>query len=171
MWPREIGRSFNVDEWVFTELCVLSIFNEGSKMKILSLIAVFAWGLLTPAIAADYASQISAYRRAHGLSSVQIDSRLNAVALRQAQAMASSGTVSHTAGGSFTSRVAGLRKSKAAENIAAGFTSFKETLKQWENSAGHRENILMPGARKVGVASVANPASPYRMFWAMVITD
>jgi hypothetical protein len=29
----------------------------------------------------------------------------------------------------------------------------------------------MPGARKVGVASVANAQSPYRMFWAMVITD
>jgi uncharacterized protein YkwD len=29
----------------------------------------------------------------------------------------------------------------------------------------------MPGAKKVGVASVANPRSPYRRFWAMVITD
>ncbi len=85
--------------------------------------------------------------------------------------MASSGTISHTVGGNFSSRVARLRKSKAAENIAAGFTNFAETLKQWENSAGHRENLLMAGARKVGVASVANPASPYRMFWAMVITD
>jgi uncharacterized protein YkwD len=150
---------------------VIPIFNEGAKVKTLPLTAIFAWSLLTPVMAADYAGQISAYRRAHGLSPVQTDSRLNAVALRQAQAMASSGTVSHTAGGSFASRVAGLRKSKAAENIAAGFTSFKETLKQWENSVGHRENLLMPGARKVGVASVANPASPYRMFWAMVITD
>lgn len=140
-------------------------------MKTFLLAAVFALGLLTPVMAADYAGQISAYRRAHGLSSVQIDSRLNAVALQQARAMASSGTISHTIGGSFSSRVARLRKSKAAENIAAGFTNFAETLKQWENSAGHRENLLMAGARKVGVASAPNPASPYRMFWAMVITD
>jgi uncharacterized protein YkwD len=145
--------------------------QESVKMKTPLLVVVFAVGLLTPGMAADYASQISAYRRAHGLSPVQIDGRLNAVALQQARAMASSGTVSHTVGGSFSSRVAGLRKSKAAENIAAGFTKFAETLKQWENSAGHRENLLMPGARKVGVASVSNPASPYRMFWAMVITD
>jgi uncharacterized protein YkwD len=128
-------------------------------------------GISVPAFASDYASQISAYRRAHGLSAVQIDSRLNAVALRQAQAMASSGTISHSAAGSFSSRVAPLRKSRAAENIAAGFLSFAETLKQWEDSAGHRENLLMVGARKVGVASVANVNSPYRMFWAMVITD
>jgi uncharacterized protein YkwD len=128
-------------------------------------------GISAPALASDYASQISTYRRAHGLSSVRMDSRLSAVALRQAQAMASTGTISHSAGGSFSSRVAPLRKSRAAENIAAGFLSFAETLKQWENSAGHRENLLMPGAKKVGVASVANARSPYRMFWAMVITD
>lgn len=128
-------------------------------------------GLSVPAIASDYASQISAYRRAHGLSPVRADSKLSAVALRQAQAMASSGTISHSAAGSFASRVAGLRKSRAAENIAAGFVSFTETLKQWQESAGHRANLLMPGAKKVGVASVANARSPYRMFWAMVITD
>ena len=128
-------------------------------------------GISAPAFASDYASQISAYRRAHGLSAVRADSKLDAVALQQAQAMAASGTISHSAAGSFSSRVAPLRKSRAAENIAAGFLSFAETLKQWEKSAGHRANLLMPGAKKVGVASVANASSPYRMFWAMVITD
>ena len=132
---------------------------------------MFFLGLQTSALAPDYAGQISAYRRAHGLSSVKIDSRLNAVALQHARAMASSGTISHTVGGSYPSRVAGLRKSRAAENIAAGFRTFPETLKQWGDSPGPRENLLMTGAKKVGVASVANPTSPYRVFWAMVITD
>lgn len=89
---------------------------------------------MTPAVAADYAHQISAYRRAHGLSAVQMDSGLNAVALQQARAISPRGTVGHMAGGSFRSRIAGLRKSKAAENIAAGFISFPETLKQWKDS-------------------------------------
>ena len=126
---------------------------------------------VVPALAADYASEISAYRRAHGLSAVKPDSRLSAVALKQARAMASSGTVSHSAGGNFATRVADLRKSRAAENIGAGFLSFSEMLKQWEDSTGHRANLLMAGARRVGVASVDNPKSPYRKFWAMVITD
>jgi uncharacterized protein YkwD len=126
---------------------------------------------VVPALAADYASEISAYRRAHGLSAVKPDSRLSAVALKQARAMASSGTVSHSAGGNFSTRVADLRKSRAAENIGAGFLSFSEMLKQWEDSTGHRANLLMAGARRVGVASVDNPKSPYRKFWAMVITD
>jgi uncharacterized protein YkwD len=140
-------------------------------MKIWCAVVGLMLGISVPALASDYASQISAYRRAHGLSAVRADSKLSAVALRQAQAMAASGTITHSAAGSFSSRVAGLRKSRAAENIAAGFLSFAETLKQWQESAGHRANLLMPSARKVGVASVANARSPYRMFWAMVITD
>jgi uncharacterized protein YkwD len=137
----------------------------------LLLMLAFAAGFAVPAKASDYASEISAYRRAHGMPAVKLDSRLNAVALQQARAMASSGTVSHSAGGNFSTRVAGLRKTMAGENIGAGFRSFSEMLKQWEDSAGHRENLLMTGARKIGVASVDNPKSPYGRFWAMVITD
>ena len=133
--------------------------------------ATLAASAVGSASAADYAREISVFRRAHQLSSVTLDNKLNAVAMTQAQAMSASGKVSHEVAGLFSVRVAKLRKSKAAENIAAGFLTFSETLKQWEDSPGHRENLLMPGARKVGVAYVANPKSPYRMFWAMVITD
>jgi uncharacterized protein YkwD len=142
-----------------------------SRLRVLFTASVLVAGPVQSAIAADYASEISAFRRAHKLSPVTLDSKLNAVALTQARAMSSSGKVSHEVAGLFPVRVAKLRKSKAAENIAAGFLTFSETLKQWEDSPGHRENLLMPGARKVGVAYVANPKSPYRMFWAMVITD
>jgi uncharacterized protein YkwD len=144
-----------------------------SLFRIALLLAAFSMvlGLAVPAMAGDYATEISAYRRARGLSAVRSDSRLNAVALQQARAMAASGNVSHSVGGNFSTRVAALRKSIAAENIGAGFLSFSEMLKQWEDSAGHRENLLIVGAHKIGVASVDNPKSPYRKFWAMVITD
>jgi uncharacterized protein YkwD len=131
----------------------------------------FSLGFVATAAAADYAGEISAYRRAHGLPAVKSDSRLAAAALTQARAMAANGSVSHNAAGNFAVRVAPLRKSRAAENIGAGYLTFAEMLKQWEDSRGHRENLLMAGARRVGVASVDNPKSPYRKFWAMVITD
>jgi uncharacterized protein YkwD len=140
-------------------------------MKRSLLALAFSLGFVATAGATDYAGAISAYRRAHHLPGVKSDSRLAAVALKQARAMAASGSVSHSAGGNFAMRVAPLRKSRAAENIGAGFLSFSEMLKQWEDSRGHRENLLMAGARRVGVASVDNPKSPYRKFWAMVITD
>jgi uncharacterized protein YkwD len=142
-----------------------------SLTKLVLLALSFSLGCAATATAADYAGAISAYRRAHGLPAVKMDGRLNEVALKQARAMAATGTVSHSAGGEFSSRVAPLRKSRAAENIGAGFLSFAEMLKQWEDSTGHRENLLMAGARRIGVASVDNPKSPYRKFWAMEITD
>jgi uncharacterized protein YkwD len=100
----------------------------------------FVLGFAEPAKAVDYAGAISAYRRAHRLPPVKPDSRLDAVALKQAQAMAATGSVSHNAGGSFATRIAALRKSRAAENIGAGFLTLSEMLKQWENSTDHREN-------------------------------
>ena len=142
-----------------------------SPIRLLLLALGFSLGFAATAAAGDYASAISAYRRAHGLSAVRSDGRLGAVALKQAQAMASTGTVSHSAGGNFAARVSALHKSRAAENIGAGFLTFAEMLKEWEGSTGHRQNLLMAGARRVGVASVGNPKSPYRKFWAMVITD
>ena len=142
-----------------------------SIMKLLLLVLCFSLGFAATAAAGDYAREISAYRRAHGLPAVRLDSRLDAVALKQARAMAASGTVSHSVGGAFPTRVAALHKSRAGENIGAGFLSFDEMLKQWEASTGHRENLLIPGARRVGVGFVDNPKSPYRKFWAMVITN
>ena len=140
-------------------------------MRPLLLALSFGLSLAGPVMADDYASAINAYRRAHGMSAVKSDGRLAAVALKQARAMASTGTISHSVGGNFATRLAPLRKSRAAENIGAGYLSFSEMLKQWEDSSGHRANLLMAGARRVGVASVANPKSPYRKFWALVITD
>ena len=140
-------------------------------VRLLCLALSFCLGFAATAAADDYAGAISAYRRAHGLSAVRSDGRLSEVALKQAQAMALTGSISHSAGGNFATRVAHLRSSRTAENIGAGFLSFVEMLKQWEDSSGHRANLLMAGARRVGVASVNNPKSPYRKFWAMVITD
>jgi len=138
------------------------------------LLAFAALLVLAPSAACaadDIAAQISRYRRAHGLPAVTMDSALTALARQQAAAMAAQERVSHDAAGSFRLRVAPLRRRLAAENIAAGFLRFEETLKQWQDSPGHRENLLMPGARRVGVAAVNKPSSPHRRFWAMLITD
>jgi uncharacterized protein YkwD len=146
-------------------------FEMKSAVLALGLVLGFVLGFATSVGAADYAGAISSYRRAHGMPAVKFDARLNATALKQAQAMSASGSVSHSAGGSFFTRIKPLKKQRAAENIGAGFIGFGEMLKQWEDSAGHRENLLMPGAKRVGVAFVDNAKSPYRRFWAMVITD
>jgi uncharacterized protein YkwD len=72
------------------------------KPRSLPLALCVAFSFAAAANAADYAGAISAYRRVHGMPSVKLDGKLSAVALKQAQAMAATGSVSHTAAGSFS---------------------------------------------------------------------
>lgn len=123
------------------------------------------------AFADDFSGPINSFRRANGLPAVKTDGALMALAQRHASAMARAGTISHDIGGSFSSRVSGLRRTQAAENVAAGHASFATTLQQWIDSSGHRQNLLMRGATRVGVASASNPASRYKTFWALIITN
>ena len=140
-------------------------------MRSFLLVLCLSLAFVATANAADYAGAVSAYRKTHDLPAVKLDGKLSAAALKQAQAMAATSSISHGAGGSFSSRMAPLRRNGAAENIGAGFLTYAEMLKEWENSTGHRENLLLPAVRRVGVAFVDNPKSPYRKFWAMVLTD
>src|ERR1041384_7190178 len=101
---------------------------------LLSLIVLATVPPLAAARADSCASQISAYRRAHGLSAVRADSRLDGLARRQAEAMARTDSISHTAAGDFRKRVARVHPRLAVENLAAGSTSCAEAIKQWDNS-------------------------------------
>ncbi|KTS69890.1 Allergen V5/Tpx-1 related protein, partial [Paenibacillus jamilae] len=65
-------------------------------MKLLLLALAFVLGIATATDAAAYAGSISAYRRANRMPAVTLDARLNAMALKQAQAMSATGSVSHS---------------------------------------------------------------------------
>jgi hypothetical protein len=132
----------------------------------------FLLGLMiagSSARAEDITAMISQYRREHGLPAVKTDARLTAVAVRQAQAMASSGIMDHDVAGSFASRIAGVNTASAAENIAAGTKTWADTLRIWKASPGHNTNLLRPDADIVGVAVAHNENTRYKTYWAMVI--
>jgi hypothetical protein len=122
-----------------------------------------------PATAGETAAeQISAFRLKHGEVRVTRDATLDAIALEQARAMAAKANLSHEVLGPFSRRIAPARAGRAAENIAYGYESFDKTLRQWIDSSGHRKNLLLHNASRVGVAS-AKDASGKRTYWAMVI--
>jgi len=122
--------------------------------------------------AEDMAEMISQYRRAHGLSTVKTDPQLTAVAERQAKAMAASGVMDHDVAGSFSSRISGVRMGgMAAENIAAGTSTWAETFHAWQASPGHNANLLQSKADSVGVAVARNEQTRYKTYWAMVIAE
>jgi Cysteine-rich secretory protein family len=125
--------------------------------------------LAAPAMAAESPAElISSFRLKHGEIRVVRDATLDRIALEQARAMAAKNDLSHDALGSFNRRIAPARAGRAAENIAYGYDSFEKTLGQWIDSSGHRRNLLLHNASRVGIAS-ARDASGKRTYWAMVI--
>ena len=54
------------------------------------------------------------------------------------------------------------------ENIAAGHSSAAETVEQWMNSDGHRENILNPNFRELGVGYAYEEYSTYHHYWVQL---
>jgi hypothetical protein len=132
-------------------------------------IAGFLLLAAAPAMAAEPPAElISRFRLKHGEVRVVRDATLDHIALEQARAMAAKDNLSHDVLGPFTRRVAPARAGRAAENIAYGYDSFEKTLGQWIDSSGHRKNLLLHNASRVGIAS-ARDASGKRTYWAMVI--
>jgi uncharacterized protein YkwD len=111
---------------------------------------------------------ISIFRIQHGEGRVVMDSTLTRIAHEQAEAMAAKDKLDHDVLGGFMSRVHSAGAGRAAENIAYGYDSFPKTLGQWIDSAGHRKNLLLHGASRVGIAN-AKSATTGRTYWAMEI--
>ena len=54
------------------------------------------------------------------------------------------------------------------ENIAVGHASASETVEQWMDSDGHRENILNPAFRELGVGYAYEDYSTYHHYWVQL---
>lgn len=121
-----------------------------------------------PAMADSPADLISSFRLKHGEVHVVRDATLDRIAMDQARAMAAKDDLSHDTLGPFNRRVAPAGAGRAAENIAYGYDNFEKTLGQWIDSSGHRKNLLLHNASRVGIAS-AKTAGGKRTYWAMVI--
>ncbi|MBN9470153.1 MAG: CAP domain-containing protein [Bosea sp.] len=114
---------------------------------------------------------LNAHRAERGLGAVRLDPALTTMAQRQADAMAASDSLSHTAAGTFTARVhaAGLDTVRAAENLGAGYFSTQEAFEGWKKSSGHAANLVMPQATRMGIALAKNPQTRYGAWWTIVL--
>jgi len=149
-------------------LNVRETFGRARRALLLGLVLCIVAIAGSRAASADPAGMISDFRLKHGEKRVSLDSTLTRIAHDQAQAMATKDVLDHDVLGRFNSRVGPAGAGRAAENIAYGYESFPKTLDQWINSSGHRKNLLLPGATRVGVASVKSSKTG-RTYWAMVI--
>jgi uncharacterized protein YkwD len=145
MINRRFRSAFLISCWLLFEICSPSAVLSASSVEL-----------------------ISNFRMSQGLGRVTMDATLNRIAQEQATAMAARDVLDHDAAGSFSSRVASLGPRHVAENIAYGYDSFTKTLDQWIKSSGHRKNLLLQGASRVGVASAKSPTTG-RTYWTLVI--
>lgn len=72
-------------------------------------------------------------------------------AREQAQRMAREGDLSHQ---SLSAVAAKCRLGYVGENVAYGFGSGRAVVRGWMKSPGHRENIVNPNFRVMGIAAV-----------------
>ncbi len=116
--------------------------------------------------------QANAFRKQQGRGPLQTNAKLTAAADYFAKYLARTNKFSHTADGTQPwDRVKkfGYDYAIVAENIAyeydsAGFTSealARKLMEGWEQSPGHRKNLLDPDVTEIGVAVARSPETGY----------
>jgi uncharacterized protein YkwD len=124
--------------------------------------------------AAAAASMISEYRRANGLPAVELDPVLMKLAQEQVRRMAAANRVTHDPGNRGLAKrlkTAGVQSERAAENVGAGYYTIAEAFSGWRDSPSHKENLLLPGATRMGIATAYAANSKYKVFWALLLAE
>lgn len=108
-------------------------------------------------------------RADNGVGPVRIDQRLMQIASTQSDAMADQGSLSHSVGGSLSSRMrsGGVRYSAIAENVGAGQSSFSGAMNRWMRSPAHRQNILRGNLTAIGFAG---SQSGGKIYWTEIFS-
>jgi uncharacterized protein YkwD len=116
-------------------------------------------------------SMFSGYRVRNGLDELTLDPELMRLAEAQAQAMAKRDKLDHDVIKPFNTRLkaSGYNAKAAAENIGAGYHTLAEAFSGWRDSPPHRANMLLKGARRMGIAAVYAPHSKYKVYWSLVV--
>lgn len=135
-----------------------------------------------PVLESDVLAAINDLRRSRGLAPLRASGPLTTAAREHSMSMAERGVFEHTSpnGSPFWKRVAaryrrhGDRLWRVGENMAwaAPELMTQRVLELWLASAPHRENLLAPAWREIGLGAVHAPAAPgvYEGFDVTILT-
>ena len=116
-------------------------------------------------------AEVNAFRAKHSLKPLMLDARLSRAAAMQSNDQAGRSGIGHygSDGSKPKDRAAraGYHPKIAAENVASGQKSFSDVMQSWEESSGHRSNLLLPNASAAGVAMAQNENG--RAYWTLVL--
>ena len=122
---------------------------------------LIAFAMLVGCCSSTLADSLNSFRRAHGLPALHRSASLQAMAQRHARNMAVRQSMDHD--GFYAQRGP---KGARAENVAWGCATESCAMKMWENSSGHRANMLLADVRSYGLASAAGGRTRY---WCLVL--
>ena len=115
-------------------------------------------------------AELNAIRREHGLAPLRLAPSLGAAAELHSRSMATHGFFSHDSrdGSDFSKRVQRFYDSKGYGNWSVGENLLwasptigaAEALRLWMKSPGHRQNILTPRWREIGISIVTAQQAP-----------
>ncbi len=109
-------------------------------------------------------------RKKAGVTPLTLNSSLNNVA--SIRACESSFEFSHKrlSGDDFQTILEeqGIDYSYCGENLAAGNSTIKNTIKQWCNSPSHYENMISPDYTQMGIGYYYDPNSTYKYYWVQI---
>lgn len=113
---------------------------------------------------------INNYRAQNGAGPLQVSATLQASSQWMSTDLATNGYFSHTdtLGRDAFTRMAAFGygyNTYKGENIAGGNSTAQATFSQWQNSDGHRANMLNSAYTVIGIGRAYNPSSPYRWYW------
>lgn len=117
-----------------------------------------------------FCRQLNALRARRGIAPLRLSGRLTRAAIWMSNDMARHSYVGHvdTKGRSFArrSRAFGYPFAQKGENLAAGSSRAASTFRLFKRSAPHRQNMLTPRYKVIGIARAFRPRSAHRWYWA-----
>ncbi len=149
--------------------CLSALFGSGCSVTFVS--PEYAARPVQPLNPEAALAEVNAFRTKNGRQPVVLDARLSRAAAMQSQDQAKRSSIGHygSDGSKPKDRAAraGYHAKIAAENVAAGQKSFSDVLRGWEESSGHRSNLLRPDVSAAGVAMAKSEGG--RAYWTLVL--
>lgn len=122
-------------------------------------------------VRAEMLAEVNALRRKARAPALRMNPALQKAAQAHAQDMLDRGFFAHESPSNTTVREratkAGYKWRNIGENIAEGQKSVDEVMTTWMNSPGHRQNMLEPRFRELGIGLVTGKGrdGEYRVIW------
>ncbi len=155
----------------FAEMRIPCLWSPFSGCSFTFVSPEYAARPVQPLDAQKALAAVNAFRARNGLAPLVLDARLSQAAAVQSKTQAARSSMGHYGADGSTAKDravrAGYHAKIASENVASGQKSFGDAMHFWEESSGHKVNLLRTNVTAIGVAMAKD--SNGRPYWTLVL--